>query len=115
MTPTARTLAYLRAAGWPLVQVVEHWVPGARIRRDLFNIVDVLAVGPAGILGIQVTSGANVSARLRKIMSSPATPVLLAAGVQLVVHGWRKAASGRWQLRAVPITLAMIDTQEAAA
>ena len=100
VSPTQRTLAHLRKAGYPLVQVVERWNPYARVRQDLFGIIDVLAVGPAGILGVQCTSAKNLADRRAKLRASGALPVLKAAGVSVRVHGWRKSRpSGRWVLR----------------
>lgn len=101
-SPTQRTLAYLRAAGYPLVQVVERWNPHARVRQDLFGVVDVLAVG-SDIVGVQATSGSNVAARVRKLTDSPALPVLRKAGVRVLVHGWRKVR-GRYRLREVDLS-----------
>ncbi|MCL4368627.1 MAG: hypothetical protein M1337_05625 [Actinobacteria bacterium] len=99
-SPTQRTLQYLRKAGYPLVQVVEKWNPHARVRQDLFGILDVLAVGPQGIVGVQCTSAAHVADRLTKLRASAALPVLKRAGVAVHVHGWRKRKpSGRWALR----------------
>ena len=99
-SPTQRTLAHLRKAGYPLAQVVERWNPYARVRQDLFGIIDVLAVGPSGVLGVQCTSSSNVAQRLAKLRASAALPVLKEAGVSVRVHGWRKSRpSGRWVLR----------------
>ena len=99
-SPTQRTLAHLRKAGYPLVQVVEKWNPHAGVRQDLFGIIDVLAVGPGGVLAVQCTSGSNVASRLAKIRESRALPVLKRAGFDVRVHGWRKRSSnGRWVLR----------------
>ena len=48
-SPTELSLRWLRADDrFTLVQVVEHWTPHARIRQDLFGIVDILAIGPGG-------------------------------------------------------------------
>lgn len=99
-SPTQRTLAHLRKAGYPLVQVVERWNPHAGVRQDLFGIIDVLAVGPSGILGVQCTSAKNVADRLAKLRASSALSVLKEAGVSVRVHGWRKSLpSGQWVLR----------------
>jgi hypothetical protein len=87
--------------GFPLVQVVEHWNSHARVRQDLFGILDVLAVG-SEIVGVQATSGSNVAARVKKLEASSALPVLRAAGIRVLVHGWRKS-EGRWQLREVAL------------
>lgn len=102
-SPTQRTLAHLRKAGYPLVQVVERWNPYARVRQDLFGIIDVVAVG-ADIVGVQATSSSNVAARVRKLTESEALPILRQAGIRVLVHGWRKAANGRWTVREVDVS-----------
>lgn len=96
LSPTQLTLRHLRD-GWPLVEVVEHWNPHARKRHDLFGFVDVLAVGPHGVLAVQTTTVGNVAARVRKIKEHPNLAPVLGAGIVVRVHGWRKRA-GRWEL-----------------
>ena len=99
-SPTQRTLQHLRKAGYPLVQVVEKWNPHARFRQDLFGIIDVLAVGPEGVLAVQCTTAENMARRLKKVRGSAALSVLKRAGVSVRVYGWRKRRSnGRWVLR----------------
>lgn len=97
LTPTQLTLRHLRKEGWPLVEVVEHWNPHARIRQDLFGFVDVIAVGPNGVLAVQTTSVGNVSSRVTKIADHPNVGAVRDAGIAIHVHGWRKVA-GRWML-----------------
>jgi hypothetical protein len=101
-SPTARSLEYLRKS-YPLVQVVEKWNPHARIRQDLFGIIDVIAVSETEIVGVQSTSGDHVANRVQKIAESEALPILLKAGIRVIVHGWRKNAAGRWVLREVEL------------
>lgn len=103
MTPTQRTLAELRRRGYTCA-VVERWNPHARIRQDLFGVVDVLGVREGETLGVQATSGSNVSKRVAKIAESEHVPALRAAGWSLAVWGWRKAANGRWTLREVDVS-----------
>lgn len=108
LTPTQLSLRHLRGQGWPLVEVVERWNPHARIRQDLFGLLDIVAVDGDGVwattLGVQTTSASNVSARVRKLRDAEATRVLLGAGWALIVHGWAKKG-GRWVLaREVEIT-----------
>lgn len=106
MTPTQRTLAALRAEGWT-AEVVERWNPHVRVRHDLFNVVDILAVRGAETLGVQVTAGSCVSARVHKLEGSAALPLLAAAGWRVEIHGWRKvkvkrgARATRWACRIV--------------
>ena len=98
MSPTQLTLRHLRdVEGWPLVAIVEHWNPHARIRQDLFGFVDVLAVGPRGVLAVQTTSATNVASRMRKIAEHANVGPVRDAGIAIRVHGWRKRG-GRWEL-----------------
>lgn len=60
MTPTARTLAELRRRNWKAHGVVEQVVPRTFIKRDFLGVIDLIAVTPDGILGVQVTSGTNL-------------------------------------------------------
>jgi len=101
-SPTQRSLEHLRELGY-VAEVVERWIPQARIRRDLFGVIDIVAVRAGETVGIQATSASNVSARVRKIAAASALPVLRAAGWRLLVHGWGKRA-GRWQLREVDVS-----------
>jgi len=95
MTPTQLSLRHLRAQGW-LVDVCERWVPGqtGQVRKDLFGMLDLIAVRTTETLGIQVTSAGNVASRMLKMTDEDHLPKLLAlkgAGWLVVVHGWRKS------------------------
>jgi hypothetical protein len=52
---------------------------------------------------VQVTSTANVSARLAKAKALPALASWLQAGGAFEVHGWARVGS-RWQARRVAVT-----------
>lgn len=97
ISPTALTLRHLRAEGWPLVEVVEKWNPHAKIRQDLFGVVDVIAVRPGATLAVQTTTAAHVADRIRKVQEHSNLPHMLDAGWDVVCHGWAKR-SGRWVL-----------------
>ena len=57
----------------------------------MFGCIDLLAVHPThGTLGIQTTSGSNVSARVKKCMAEPRMEIWKQAGNKLEVHGWRQ-------------------------
>ena len=103
-SPTQRSLAYLRQEGCDLVQVVERWNPHARVRQDLFGVIDILAIREGETIGVQATSAANVSSRVRKLEDSDALGALRAAGWTILVHGWRKGSNGRWQLKEVDLS-----------
>jgi hypothetical protein len=81
ISPTARTLQLLRRRGY-LADVVEGWVPGTVILRDLFGCIDVAAVHlhERGVLGVQATTRGHLSARLRKAVGLPARRTWLARG-----------------------------------
>lgn len=101
MSPTQRSLAHLRSAGY-VADVVERWIPGARIRKDLWGFVDILALGPEGeIVGVQATSRSNVTARVKKIAEHENVAAVRRAGIRILVHGWGRMASGRYELREV--------------
>lgn len=103
MTPTARTLKHLRADGW-LAEVVEKWIPGANVRKDLFSFIDVMAIRDDQTLAVQVTSGSNVAARIKKIEGLDTLGAVRKAGWAIHVHGWRKNSKGRYVLRVVDIS-----------
>src|SRR5690606_37554474 len=50
-SPTARTLAWLREQGWD-ADVVERWVPGAKVRRDFLGFADILAIRGEATLAV---------------------------------------------------------------
>ncbi len=102
MSPTQRTLAECKRRGWTAA-VVERYNPHARVRVDLFGVIDLVAITPGGILGIQACAGSSHSARREKILSEPRVALWLKAGGLLAVWSWAKrGARGErklWQLR----------------
>ncbi len=91
-TPTRRSLAYLRKQGYT-VAIVEHWNQFARIRQDLFDFGDLLAIKPGEpILIVQTTTKSNQLARYKKIVSIQEAKTWLLAGGKIVVHGWADVA-----------------------
>lgn len=87
-SPTAKTMAYYRQAGY-LVDVAERWVPGANIRKDLFGVIDLVAITPdEPIMAIQATSLSNLPARVAKARASSALAVWLRTGARFVIIGW---------------------------
>jgi hypothetical protein len=101
MTPTARSLKQLRGDGWH-AEVVERWIPGANIRKDLFGFADLLCVrNSVRPLLVQVTASA-VADRIAKVRASPLLDLAL-EHFDIEVHGWRKNAKGRWTQRVVSI------------
>lgn len=102
-SPTQRSLKLLRAEGY-LCQVVEQWNPWARVRVDLFGLIDILAIRDGEIVGVQATTGENVSHRAAKIAEHENTGAIRKAGIRLVIHGWRTVGghgSKKWECRIV--------------
>ena len=102
-SPTQRSLKFMRERGFH-AEVVERWIPGANIRKDLFGFIDILCLGADGsIVGVQSTSDSNVAARITKIADSPLVGCVRKAGIRIVVHGWKKI-KGRWQAREIDLS-----------
>lgn len=95
MSPTQLTLRDLRRRGY-LAAVVEHWNPFARIRQDLFGIIDVIGVRENETIGVQSTTFGNRLARVKKMAESDNIGILRDAGWILEVQGWRKVKN-KWE------------------
>lgn len=109
MTPTQRTLKYYRDAGFTCA-VTEKWNPYAKIRQDLFGFIDLVALIPGRIVGIQTTSGSNHAARREKIRGLPEARKWLETGAEIHIASWaKKKPRGQkralWALRIEEITL----------
>ena len=111
MSPMERTKKALKEAGitrWS----VEHYNPWSRTRRDLFNIIDLLALDN-GIVGIQVF-GEDFSQHVKKITEEHAAYTvawLQQPGARIEFWGWRKVKKKRggklmiWKPRIADILL----------
>lgn len=119
-SPTARTLDECRKRGWT-AQVVERWNPHARVRQDLFGVIDLVAIIPTAesdptprglegshapaIVGIQATvnrSGQHAAHRA-KILAEPRAKLWVEAGARLELWTWAlqgaRGKAKRWTLR----------------
>ena len=113
ISPTQRTLKALRARGLKSA-VVEKWNSFAKIRQDLFGIIDILSLCPeTGVIGVQST-GQDFSGHRRKLMEEKAQECidwLSVPGTSLELYGWRKlkvkhgGKAMRWKARIARITL----------
>jgi hypothetical protein len=104
LSPTQLSLRTMRELGY-VAEVVERWVsqPPPGHRKDLFGIVDVLAVGAGETVAIQCTTDSNVASHCRKLADADALPALRKAGWTIVIHGWKKQG-GRWVCREVDVS-----------
>lgn len=101
-SPTQRSLKYLRDQGYTvaIVEWFNHWT---KRRHDLFQFADLMAIRENEVLLVQVTSGTNVSARVKKIAENEHIGAVRKAGIRVEVHGWRKLVSG-WEPRIVDLS-----------
>jgi hypothetical protein len=109
MTPTARSLRFLREQGW-VADVVERRMPGCAITKDFLGFADILAVRPGelGVQAVQTTTRAHQAHRYAKVQASGYLSLWLAAGNRAVVHGWAKVgkrgARKTWEVTVQEVT-----------
>ena len=104
ISPTQRTLARLRKENCDLVEVTEKWCSWSRRRKDLFVIIDILALHKGDTIAIQVTSYSNIGARVKKISESPSIGFIRDAGWTILVEGWKKEKNGRYTSKIVDLS-----------
>ena len=90
MSPTQLTLKRLREQGY-VAEVVERNVT-SYIKKDFIGCIDILAFNPKtkDMIGVQATTGANVSARVKKADANELIPLWLKMGFRFEVWGWAK-------------------------
>lgn len=88
---TSRTLRYIREQGWDAdkVEQFNYYAGKFGQRKDLFGIIDIIALGDPGIIGIQ-SCGQAFSEHDRKILESPMSLRWLEKNGVLMLIGWRK-------------------------
>ena len=101
MSPTQRSLAYLREQGYRC-WIVERYCHYSKRRIDLWNCIDILAIGNGETIGVQTTSRGNVAARVKKIEENEYYPELIKSGWKIHCHGWGRLKSG-WTLKLVEL------------
>ena len=99
MSPTARTMDAVRKSGG-LIDVAECYNAFSGRRRDLFGFIDLVAIYPGRIIGIQACTTGDQSKRIKKICEDKrdTAAAWLAAGGEIHVWGWKqykKAVGGR--------------------
>jgi hypothetical protein len=98
MTLTLRSRKLLESQGYT-VATVEHYNAYTKRKNDLYGCIDLLAIGNEETLAIQVTSKSNMSARIHKIEDAAALPEMLRSKWRVIVHGWAKNKSNRYELK----------------
>lgn len=104
MSPTQRARAFCKEQGW-VSQIVERWNSYAKVRQDLFGVIDLVVLDGqgGGPLGVQVCAGSSHAARRTKAESEPRLAHWLAAPARFEVWSYSKTgARGKrklWTLR----------------
>ena len=101
-SPTVRSLKAMRDRGY-YAEVVERYNSFTKRRNDFCGFIDILCLGMTEVIGVQTTSYSNLSARVKKINDHENLHLVRAAGIKIVVHGWRKNKSNRWEFKEVII------------
>ena len=90
-SPSAVSTDYMKERGYH-VEVVERFIPGANIRKDLLGFGDLLCFKVAHKMAgerlvlVQTTSKSNMKARVDKVLSSPLLSLAL-EHFRIEVHG----------------------------
>lgn len=116
MTPTQRSMKYFRDMGM-VCGIVERWIPspkhpGGGFRSDFLGFIDMIFLGPDGIVAVQ-SCGQDYAAHRRKILEDRREELeaWLEAGGKFSLMGWRKVKRVRggsqmvWEPRIEEFTL----------
>lgn len=97
-SPTQRSIQWLKERGYTCC-IAEHYNAFAHVRKDLFGWIDIVALHPdkKGVLGIQCTTGSNISARITKAEALKSYGLWIACGNTALFMGWRKLKTGKVQ------------------
>lgn len=88
VSPTQRSLKMLRELGFTAA-VTEKWNPHAKIRQDLFGVIDILGIREGiGILGVQACSRTDHARRRDKCLAEPKLRKWLEAGGRFEIWSW---------------------------
>lgn len=91
-----RTKAYYENLGMTFYKADYYDARSGRA-HDLFGVFDGVAFGKVGIIGVQLTSKANMSARRKKIREWDGLKDWKAGGGIIHLIGWAKNKQGRWE------------------
>jgi len=93
-SPTSRTMQTLKGEGWRC-GVVERFIGPTQTRKDLFGIIDLIAIRPWLITGVQCCALSGMAAHRKKLMeeNADATRAWLEATGRLEIWAWRKYAN----------------------
>lgn len=94
-----RSKKYLLAKGYTYCEVTERWDSWAKRKHDLMGFCDMLALSPDAITAVQITSKDHLSTRATKITGEclERARAWLQAGGRILLIGWQKNKSNRWE------------------
>lgn len=100
-SPMQRTLKWLRQHN-AIYDIVESYNNFSQRRKDLFGVIDVVALFPItgggySLVGLQVC-GTDWQPHMKKILASSKAKTWLTTNSELWLVGWRKLKSG-WEPR----------------
>lgn len=101
LSPTELSLKLFRSQGY-LAEVVERWLPRANVRKDLFNVIDLIAIDGKCIAGVQVTTLSSYRSHVAKLKEYDANLKLwLSSGGQFIMHCWGTRSVNKRKVRRV--------------
>lgn len=86
---TQKSLALIRDHNFT-AEVVEKWIMGANIRKDLFGLIDIIAIARGRVLGIQSTGINGRKEHQQTILGHENTVKWLESGAELLQISWDK-------------------------
>ena len=95
-SPLQRSKKQLEQAGYT-VAIVEKWNQWAKVRQDLFGIIDLLCIKKGETLGVQVTTLSHKQSHIDKMEAHPNLEKLRQADWEIQLHSWRKLKDG-WKV-----------------
>ena len=96
------SLKLMRARGY-YAETVERYNAFTKRKNDFAGFIDILCLGNGEIVGVQTTSRGHISTRLKKIREHENLPMVLDSGMRVVVQGWQKNKSNRWEVKEVEV------------
>ena len=92
----------MRARGY-YAETVERYNAFTKRKNDFAGFIDILCLGDGEIVGVQTTSRDHISTRLKKIREHENLLAVLDSGMRVVVQGWQKNKSNRWEVKEVEV------------
>lgn len=86
----SRSKTMLEKKGYKVWKTEQPWNRFTKVRRDLYNIMDALAINGKGpILGVQVTDSNKSHEHILKALANDYLPLWCMSGGRFEVHAWR--------------------------